>query len=66
MILGVAALLFGAGGVVSQLQTSLNTIWGVVPKSGQDGMRNSRSPQWHADVFIDLYLTRVEFNSDCS
>jgi membrane protein len=35
MILGVAALLFGAGGVVSQLQTSLNTIWGVVPKSGQ-------------------------------
>ena len=48
MIQGVADLLFGAGGVVSQLQASLNTIWGVVPKSGQDGMRNSRSPQWHA------------------
>ena len=27
--LGVIALLFGAGGVVGQLQTSLNTIWGV-------------------------------------
>jgi membrane protein len=32
---GVIALLFGAGGVVGQLQTSLNTIWGVTPKSGQ-------------------------------
>jgi len=33
--LGVLALLFGAGGVVGQLQTSLNTIWGVSPKPGQ-------------------------------
>ena len=33
--LGVIALLFGAGGVVGQLQTSLNTIWGVTPKSGR-------------------------------
>ena len=33
--LGVIALLFGAGGVVGQLQTSLNTIWGVTLKSGR-------------------------------
>jgi membrane protein len=34
-VVGIIALLFGAGGVVGQLQTSLNTIWGVVAKSGQ-------------------------------
>ena len=34
-ILGIVALLFGAGGVVGQLQSSLNTIWGVAAKSGQ-------------------------------
>jgi membrane protein len=34
-ILGIIALLFGAGGVVGQLQSSLNTIWGVAAKSGQ-------------------------------
>jgi len=34
-VLGVVALIFGAGGVVGQLQTSLNTIWGVTPKAGQ-------------------------------
>jgi membrane protein len=34
-ILGVVALLFGAGGVVGQLQTSINMIWGVAAKSGQ-------------------------------
>jgi membrane protein len=32
-IVGVALLLFGAGGVVTQLQTSLNTIWGVETKA---------------------------------
>jgi membrane protein len=32
MIIGVALLLFGAGGVVGQLQSSLNMIWGVEPK----------------------------------
>ena len=31
-VLGVLILLIGAGGVVGQLQTSLNTIWGVTPK----------------------------------
>ena len=31
---GIAALLFGATGVFSQLQTSLNTIWGVTSKPG--------------------------------
>lgn len=34
-IIGVVALLFGAGGVVGQLQTSLNKIWEVTPKPGQ-------------------------------
>jgi len=34
-VLGFVVLLFGAGGVVGQLQASLNTIWGVVPKPGQ-------------------------------
>jgi len=34
-VIGVGALILGAGGVVGQLQTSLNTIWGVTPKSGQ-------------------------------
>ena len=34
-IVGFVALLFGAGGVVGQLRTSLNTIWGVAPKPGQ-------------------------------
>ena len=34
-VLGIIALIFGAGGVVGQLQTSLNTIWGVKPKPGQ-------------------------------
>lgn len=34
-IIGVVALLFGAGGVVGQLQTSLNKIWGVTAKAGQ-------------------------------
>lgn len=34
-VIGVVTLIFGAGGVVGQLQTSLNTIWGVTPKAGQ-------------------------------
>jgi membrane protein len=34
-IIGFVALLFGAGGVVGQLQTSLNKIWKVAPKPGQ-------------------------------
>jgi membrane protein len=34
-LFGIVALMVGAGGVVGQLQTSLNTIWGVVPKPGQ-------------------------------
>lgn len=31
---GIVMLLFGAGGVVGQLQLSLNKIWGVTPKPG--------------------------------
>jgi membrane protein len=34
-VVGVITLILGAGGVVGQLQTSLNTIWGVAPKPGQ-------------------------------
>jgi len=34
-VIGIAVLLIGAGGVVGQLQTSLNTIWGVAPKAGE-------------------------------
>lgn len=34
-VFGAVALLFGAGGVVGQLQSSLNKVWGVVPKPGQ-------------------------------
>src|SRR4030095_9474357 len=34
-VIGVVTLIFGAGGVVGQLQTSLNTIWGVTPRAGQ-------------------------------
>src|SRR5262245_5173200 len=34
-LVGILALIFGAAGVVGQLQTSLNTIWGVEPKPGQ-------------------------------
>ncbi len=33
-LIGVVTLLIGAGGVVGQLQDSLNTIWGVAPKPG--------------------------------
>jgi membrane protein len=32
IVIGVALLLFGAGGVVGQLQSSLNMIWGIEPK----------------------------------
>jgi membrane protein len=34
-LIGFVALMFGAGGVVGQLQTSLNRIWEVKPKPGQ-------------------------------
>ena len=33
--IGVITLILGAAGVVGQLQTALNTIWGVEPKPGQ-------------------------------
>ena len=38
-IMGGIILLFGAGGVVGQLQTSLNTIWGVTAQS-DSGLRD--------------------------
>jgi membrane protein len=34
-VVGVAALIFGAGGVVGQLQTSQNRLWGVTPSQGR-------------------------------
>src|ERR1041384_4394465 len=34
-VVGIVTLILGAGGVVGQLQTSLNMIWGVAPKGGQ-------------------------------
>jgi membrane protein len=34
-VLAVGTLLFGASGVFGELQTSLNTIWGVEPKPGR-------------------------------
>jgi membrane protein len=34
-VISVAVLLFGASGVFGQLQSSLNTIWGVKPKPGR-------------------------------
>ncbi|TLD40211.1 MAG: Ribonuclease BN [Candidatus Jettenia ecosi] len=37
-VLGVAALMFGAGRLFAQLQDALNTIWEVVPKPGRDIM----------------------------
>jgi membrane protein len=34
-LLGIGTLLIGAGGVIGQLQDSLNLIWGVAPKPGR-------------------------------
>ncbi|MCA9169567.1 MAG: YihY/virulence factor BrkB family protein [Planctomycetales bacterium] len=39
-VFSIAALLFGALGVVSQLQSSLNEAWGVQPDPSQGGIRN--------------------------
>lgn len=38
-VLGIAALLFGATGVVAQLKDALNTIWEVEPRKGRGVMR---------------------------
>src|SRR5262245_37179216 len=35
IVVGVILLLFGASGVFTELQDSLNTIWGVTPKPGR-------------------------------
>lgn len=43
MILGIAALIFGATGVFSQLQYSLNYIWGVKSEPGHGVMRFLRT-----------------------
>jgi membrane protein len=44
-VIAVATILFGATGVFTQLQTSLNHIWGVKPKPGQGikGMLRARA-----------------------
>jgi membrane protein len=41
-VIGVVTLIFGASGVFGQLQTSLNTIWGVEPKPGRGIMGTVR------------------------
>jgi membrane protein len=50
MIMGIAALLFGASGVFGQMQDALNTIWEVKPKPGK-GI-------WHfvRDRFLSLTM----------
>jgi len=35
IVIGVVVLLFGASGVFTELQDSLNTVWGVTPKPGR-------------------------------
>ena len=39
-ILGIAGLLFGATGVMGQLQKTLNRAWGVEPDPNQGGIKN--------------------------
>jgi membrane protein len=39
-ILGIAGLLFGATGVMGQLQKTLNRTWGVEPDPNQGGIKN--------------------------
>jgi membrane protein len=39
-ILGIAGLLFGATGVMGQLQKTLNRTWGVKPDPNQGGIKN--------------------------
>ncbi len=51
---GVIALLFGAGGVVGQLQSSLNTIWGVIPKPGQGILGFVRQRLFHLPWYSAL------------
>ncbi len=41
-IVGVAILIFGAGGVFGQLQDALNALWGVEPKPGRSFARALR------------------------
>ncbi len=37
-LVGIAVLVFGASGVFGELQSALNTIWGVAPKPGRGWM----------------------------
>jgi membrane protein len=41
-LVGLATLIFGATGVLAQLQQSLNTIWKVPPRQGVQGLLRSR------------------------
>jgi membrane protein len=51
-VLGVGVLIFGAGGVVSQLQSSLDRIWGVTSKPG----RGIWSFMWERFVSLAMVL----------
>jgi membrane protein len=51
-VLGIGVLIFGAGGVVGQLQSSLNRIWGVTSKPG----RGIWSFMWERFVSLAMVL----------
>jgi membrane protein len=57
-VLGIGALLLGATGFFSQLQSSLNTIWEVEPKPGGGikGMLRDRLLSFFLILFIGLLL----------
>lgn len=40
LVVGAAVFLFGASGVMVQLQASLNEVWGVIPDPARGGVRN--------------------------
>jgi membrane protein len=50
MIVGIVVLLAGASGVFAELQDSLNTIWGVMPKPGRGILGTIR------DRFLSLVM----------
>ena len=54
--IAIIFLFLGAGGVVGQLQESLNTIWRVVPKGGRGGQRVFAGP-------FDLLSNGVEWSA---
>jgi membrane protein len=61
-IIGIVVLLFGASGVFGQLQTSINTVWGVKPKESGGVWRWLRSRFLSASMVVGLgFLLLVSF-----